>query len=119
MEPINDISANEQQLRKLDNRDKTFRKFQTFVLFIVVGINMFALLSIRQLAETNRVNIEDHRWQVENKANINKAKLDVGLCIISVSPTVRTPEYVKSCYDKIENSAELDEKLDRFGDGIK
>lgn len=113
----NDVSANELQLRKLDDRDKLFRAFQLLILAAVVAINIFGLLSIRELAETNRANIEEHRWQVENKANINKAKLDTQLCIISVSPTVRTPEYVKGCYDKVEASAEVEEKLERFGDG--
>lgn len=123
----NDVSENELKLRKLDHRDKLMRAFEVVVLAAVVAITMFALINIRQLANENRKNIDEHRSQIEdnnsdtnkqvnNRADINQAKLDTILCIISVSPTVRTSEYVKSCYDRIEKSSGL--KLERFGDGV-
>lgn len=126
MNPQNDISPNELKLRKLDNRDKAMRVFEILVLATVVAITMFGLYSVRQLAKENRANITDHREQIESgnsdaskqiaeRATINQAKLDIGLCIISVSPTVRTPEYVKNCYETVEKSSGL--KLERFGDG--
>lgn len=125
---MSDLSQNEVKLQKLDRRDKAIRVFEIIILFFLVVITLFALISIRGLAEENRKNINDHRVQVEqgniaanaeiiSRANINRAKLDIGLCIISVSPTLRTPEYVKGCYDKIEKSSEL--KIDRFGDGVQ
>lgn len=36
-------------------------------------------------------------------------------CMASVSPTRRTPDYVKDCYDKAE--AATGQKVERFGDG--
>lgn len=122
-----DVSANELQLRKLDKRDKAFRVIQVIVLSIVVAITMFELLSVRTLTQENRTNIDEHRSQIENASsdinhqlivtsNINRAKLDIGLCIFSVSPTKRTPEYVKFCYDTIEQSSGI--KVERFGDGL-
>lgn len=126
MELPNDVSANELQLRKLDDRDKFFRVIQLLVLAAVVAITMFALLNIRQLANENRQNIVQHREQIET-ANVaaseqlrvaalgNRARGDINLCIISVSPTVRTPDYVKSCYDLVEKKHDI--KVERFGDG--
>ncbi len=44
-------------------------------------------------------------------------KQNIGLCIFSVSPTRRTPAYVKSCYDSVEKQSGI--KVDRFGDGVE
>lgn len=52
------------------------------------------------------------------EASLNsKARAEVGLCIFSVNPTRRTPEYVMSCYDEVEKK--LGVKVERYGDGIK
>lgn len=121
-------SENELHLRKLDRRDKAMRTFEVIILAAVVAITMFALLSIRGVAEENSKNIAEHRTQIEvaqastskeliERANINRAKLDIGLCIFSVSPIRRTPDYVKSCYDEIEKESGI--KVERFGDGVQ
>ncbi len=110
----------EELLRKLDSRDRLMRGFEVIVLGLMVAITLFSLLRLNQISTDNKKNIDDHRSQVEetitNNSKTNRAKLDVGLCIFSVSPTRRTPEYVKSCYDQIEKETGI--KVQRFGDGI-
>lgn len=109
-------SNKEKILRKLDDRDKIMRTFEVFVLVALVVITLFSLLRLSQVASTNETNIVKHAKQVDDVASANRVRLDVGLCIFSVSPTRRTPEYVKSCYDFIEKQSGI--KVQRFGDGI-
>lgn len=120
------ISATEEKLRKLDNRDKLMRTFEVFVLFILVIITLVSLYQLNQVASSNAKNIQEHRRQIENGTAqavkevvndnaLNRARLDVSLCIFSVSPIRRTPEYTKSCYDQIEQQYHA--KIQRFGDG--
>lgn len=45
----------------------------------------------------------------------NNTYLRVMTCIASVSPTQRTPAYVKSCYDAAEQQTGV--TVTRFGDG--
>lgn len=112
-------SNTEKKLRRLDRSDGLMRIFEVVVLGTVVILAMFSLLRVNQ-------NIEEHRYQVEtanktaeeqnkNYSFASRAMLDVGLCIVSVPPTTRTPEYVKGCYDQIEKQYNI--KLQRFGDG--
>jgi uncharacterized membrane protein YwzB len=54
-----------------------------------------------------------HRNQETNL--INQVYQRAELCIISVSPTVRTPEYVKSCYLLAEK--QVGKTIDHYGDG--
>lgn len=44
----------------------------------------------------------------------NQAYQRINSCIISVNPVLRTPEYVKSCYDRVEG--ELSLTVERYGD---
>lgn len=119
----------EEKFNKLDQRDKLFRGFEVLVLAILVGLTLFSLIRLNQVADNNKKNIDEHRMQIEENntaaevqlklaASINRAKLDTGLCIFSVSPTKRTPEYVKSCYDLIEKQTGIKD-LQRFGDGVQ
>jgi hypothetical protein len=43
----------------------------------------------------------------------NQTYLKANACIISVSPTTRTPEYVKGCYDQAEK--EMHVTIQRYG----
>lgn len=45
----------------------------------------------------------------------NNTYLQTVVCISSETPIKRTPEYVKSCYDKAENSNSI--TINRFGGG--
>lgn len=115
-------------LKNLEAKNRFVLIFISIVLAVLGAISLLTLTSLNRTANDNQKNIAEHRDQVENanseaskqlseRAGINQAKLDIGLCIISVSPTVRTPEYVKGCYDRVEKSSGL--KLDRFGDGVQ
>ena len=125
--PLPRISNNELQLRKLDKRDKTFKTFIIIILLAVVVIASYSLFAIHHTADINEQNIIEHRETVEESdraaeeqlriaALANKARGDIILCIISVSPTERTPVYVKSCYDRVEKAHQI--KVERFGDGV-
>lgn len=46
----------------------------------------------------------------------NNTYLRTMVCIASVSPTKRTPDYVKLCY--LEAEKHNDTQVERFGDGI-
>lgn len=109
------ISDNEKKLRVLDHRDRLVRGFEVIVLSIVVVLTLFSLSRIANIAIQNQKNAQIQYQQIEDNASKNRARLDVGLCIISVSPTVRTPAYVKSCYDEVEKQYGI--KVQRFGDG--
>lgn len=105
--------------------------FLKFLVLLTLGGFIYFLLTINanlsDIAETNRSEIKAHRNQVEAggitasnelsvAATANRARADIGLCIFSVSPTRRTPEYVKSCYDRVEAMFKV--KVTRYGDGI-
>ncbi len=71
-------------------------------------------------------NITAHRHQIEEgnftasrelrvAATANRARLDINLCIVSVPPQTRTPEYVHKCYDDAEKQNNI--KVQRFGYG--
>lgn len=44
----------------------------------------------------------------------NQAYQRINSCIISVNPVVRTPEYVKSCYERVQG--ELNLTVKHYGD---
>lgn len=121
-----DLSPGEETIKSLERKDRIMRIFEVIVLFTLMVFTLYTLIRINGLANTNIANIIEHREQVESGntssqeqirqvALTNRARLDVIDCIISVSPTVRTPEYVKSCYDLVEKN--LGVKIERFGDG--
>jgi len=121
------VPKSELQLRKLDRRDKVMRGIQLFTLGFVVVVTFLSLQQVTQLATDNKENIIEHRQQVDHTVGklgtetaglsvANRARNDAMLCIISRAPTVRTAEYVKSCYDLIEEQYEIE--VQRFGDGI-
>lgn len=110
------FANSQERFRELDHRDKLFRGFEVLVLIVLVTITLFSLFQLSKVADSNQKNIIKHAMQVDDVGGANRARLDVGLCIISVSPTVRTPAYVKSCYDKIEKQYGI--KVERFGDGV-
>lgn len=102
-----------------------------FLILAAVGVFVYSLLSINnnvlKIAEKNERNIRQHRIQVENgnsasqkqieaAARASRARAEVGLCIFSVTPTVRTPAYVKNCYDRVE--AIFGVEVTRYGDGV-
>lgn len=105
----------EKLLRTLDRRDKAFRVFEVVVLGLVVVVTMFSLFRLNQIAASNQASIMAHTTQVDDVAGANKARLDVGLCIVSVPPQTRTPEYVHACYDNAEKTDGI--KIQRFGYG--
>lgn len=109
-------SHRERLLRTLDRRDKTFRAFEVVVLAIVVVITLFSLSRLNQIATSNRSIVKNHNDQVLTVGGANKTRLDVGLCIVSVPPQTRTPEYVHECYDNAEKTN--DNKIQRFGFGL-
>lgn len=120
------VSDKEKKLRKQDRLENVFRTFQLMVLAFVVVAVLFSNARLNQIAADNQKNIEEHRsvvetnamaaeMQLKEAAGKNRARADVGLCIFSVSPTIRTPDYVKSCYDQIEKESGI--KVQRFGDG--
>ena len=110
------ISDKEKRLRKLDRLNNAFRSLQLLVLSIVVVVNVLSLLRLNQIFESNKINDKIAAEHLTVAAKANRARLDVGLCISSVSPIVRTPKYVKSCYDQIEKQYNI--TVERFGDGI-
>lgn len=114
---MNDVSNGELKLRQLDRRDLIVRAYQFVILFAVIGLNLFMLAQITQLANSNSSNIKKHSTQIQDAVGESQARQEIGLCIFSVSPIRRTPEYVKSCYDQIEEKYHV--KIQRFGDGIK
>jgi hypothetical protein len=114
-------SDKELLLRKIDRRDKFGRAFSIVVLGMLVVLNIFTVLD-------NRSNLSQHRTQTE--ANIssvknqltgaaiaNKARLDINLCIVSVPPQTRTPEYVHNCYVSVEKLDNI--KVTRYGFGTE
>ena len=113
--PQEPVSKNELQLRKLANRDKMMRTFEVFILSLVVILTFFSLNRINQLATSNQKNIIEHAKQVETVTTANRARLDINLCIVSVPPQTRTPEYVHKCYDDAEKLYEV--KVVRYGYG--
>lgn len=92
------------------------RTFEVIVLSAVVIITLFSLARVNQITDDNKENIMIHGREVADNSLRNRARSDIGLCIFSVSPTRRTPEYVKSCYDRIEKQSGI--KVQRFGDGV-
>lgn len=108
-------------------RDRTKGKLNLFLRVAIIGLlGLFIYIQTSFISDVRR-ELLDHRKRVEVSAQAsqeqiamaskaNRARLDVGLCIFSVSPTRRTPEYVKSCYDQIEKEQGI--KVERFGDGI-
>lgn len=111
------ISDKEKLFRTLEHRDNAFRAFEIFVLFMLVGLNVFSLIRLNYVAESNQMNIVEHTKQIENAVDETRARQETGLCIFSVSPTKRTPIYVQGCYDQMEKK--YDVKINRFGDGIE
>lgn len=122
------VSDREKLLRKIDRRDKAVKLFEFVILTAVVGLTLFALLRINLIVANNERNTEEQRIsqqrntkaalaEVDKRAKANQARNDIELCIVSVSPTIRTPEYVSGCYDQIEK--QLDLKVQRFGDGVE
>lgn len=122
-----DVSHNELALRKLDRRDMWWRAFGFGMLLAIVGINIFGLSRLNQIGSSNADSIYEHRQAVEDvsqqaqeqikvAATANKGRADIILCIISVSPTRRTQEHVKSCYDQVDQALGI--KVQRFGDGL-
>lgn len=119
-------SKKEKLLRNIDRRDKAFRAFEALVLAMLIGITILSLYRVNDLAISTQANITEHRKQIEgiNKegsaqlntaAAANRTRLDVDLCIVSVPPQTRTPEYVKACYDDAEKANGV--KIKRFGYG--
>ena len=49
-----------------------------------------------------------------NISRENQTYLHANSCVVSVSPTRRTPEYVKACYDQAEAHTGLE--VTRYGD---
>jgi hypothetical protein len=107
-------------LRKIDRRDKFGRSFGLSVLAVLVVLNIYGIID-------NHANILEHRVQVETAdsrskeqlkkaSTANKARLDINLCIVSVPPQTRTPEYVHNCYTGIEKMDNV--KVVRYGFGI-
>lgn len=115
MRDIYQISANEQKLRQLDRRDKVMKTFEVFVLAIVVIVTGFSLFQVSQISSTNQKIIKEHGAQVIEVGRENQIRLDVDLCIVSVPPQTRTPQYVKACYDDAEKLGGV--KIQRFGYG--
>ncbi len=74
------VSDREKLLRKLDHRDKVMRAFETFILIVVVGITVFSLVRLNQIAESNQ------------KAT------KVLLCTTSIPSDVKTQAEVDKCY---------------------
>lgn len=103
-------------------------KLNTVLKILLIGVMAFVVYAVVNFSREQSINIKEHRMSIETNnqnskdqltlaANTNKARADIGLCIFSVSPTRRTPEYVKSCYDLIEKQSGI--KVQRFGDGIE
>lgn len=90
-----------------------FNVFLRLALLAALGIIVFLVIDY---SKQQSVNIIEHRDQVDNNSVANRARLDVINCIISVSPTTRTPEYVKGCYDQVEETHDIE--VQRYGDGV-
>lgn len=65
----------------------------------------------------SRVKQDNINSSLSKLGTINQAYDRVQVCVISVNPNLRTPEYVKSCYDLVEK--QLGVKIERYGDGAK
>lgn len=97
--------------------------FLRFVVLLAIGVFVF---TVANFSKQQARNVADHRYQVETltkesdkhlteAALANRTRLDVDLCIVSVPPQTRTPEYVKACYDDAEKDSGV--KIRRFGYG--
>jgi hypothetical protein len=62
-------------------------------------------------------NISSVKNQLTGAAIANKARLDINLCIVSVPPQTRTPEYVHNCYVSVEKLDNI--KVTRYGFGTE
>lgn len=113
------ISEREKLLRKIDHRDKLSKSLNVLISILVVMLVIYGQIDVRH-------NLADHRYQVETitdasteqlrkAASANRTRLDVNLCIVSVPPQTRTPEYVHKCYDDAERVNNV--KIERFGYG--
>lgn len=122
-----DKSTGEEKLRSLESKDRLMRMFEVLILLIIIIFNIISLAQINKLATDNKNNINAHRYQLEKAtlasqeqlktaAIVNRARLDVINCIISINSNVRTPEYIKNCYDRAESQHNI--KIERFGDGL-
>jgi hypothetical protein len=111
-----DVSKAELQLRKFDHRDKLMRTFEVLFLFVVVGLTLSSLVQINQTSRSNHQIIKEHNAQVIEVGRENQTRLNVDLCIVSVPPQTRTPEYVHACYDDAEKLSGV--KIKRYGYGF-
>jgi hypothetical protein len=76
--------------------------------WVFIGLGIFLLIA---------GNIANKHATEKNRAVglQNNTYLRTMTCIASVSPTLRTPAYVKSCYDQAEQQTGVE--VTRFGDG--
>lgn len=77
----------------------------------VVIILLVFLLGVWMTARGLHLATErNHKLSIENNTYLR-----VMNCVTSVSPTRRTPDYVKLCYSEAERHNQV--KVDKFGDG--
>lgn len=103
------LTDREQLLSKIDRRDKIGRAFGLVILSLLVLLNVFAVFQISNRARTASS-------QLHAVSNANKARLDINLCIVSVPPQTRTPDYVRHCYDTVDKLDNV--KVTRYGYGL-
>lgn len=74
---------------------------------LILMIFMFALLDFGMAIIFNT--------QIGNRkiGQENRTYLHANACVISVSPTTRTPQYVKACYDQAEKETGV--SVERYG----
>lgn len=79
---------------------------------------LFSFIMILAIATILCVFLIDNRNQLlinRNNGLVNQTYTRTTTCITSVSPTLRTSEYVKSCYNLAEQSTGT--KVQHYGDG--
>ncbi len=91
-------SERERLLRILDNRDKVMRVFEVVVLAVVVGVTLFSLLRLNQMATSNESNIVDHRNQIEDAITNSNESANILLCTTSIPPGIKSQAEIDKCY---------------------
>lgn len=90
--------------------EKYLRSVPTTLFISAVAMVLGAFAIVIMLLISNR------HETLTNRANglTNQAYARATNCFAATTPTKRTPEYVKECYDKAEAAAGV--KIDRYGD---
>lgn len=83
--------------------------------WVMAGLIALGFVLVFIGVERNKLEQQTQKDQLEIIGLENQAYNHTMVCIASVSPTQRTPDYVKSCYEKAEKHT--GHKMVRYGHG--